>query len=48
MGTASAAASAAPPSTATGNGSPLWMAISPDAYAALPQKAAWPKESRPV
>ncbi len=48
MGTASTAANAAPPSTATGNGSPLCSAMRPAAYAEPPQNAACPKDSRPV
>ena len=41
-------ATRAPPSTATGNGAPAWTATRPVTYAELPQKAAWPKDSRPV
>jgi hypothetical protein len=48
MGTASTAAASAPPSTASGNGSPLCVAISPAAYAEVPQNAAWPNDRSPV
>ena len=48
MGTARIMAQIAPPITATGNGTPAWMAIKPVVYADVPQKAAWPKDSRPV
>jgi hypothetical protein len=48
MGTARTAASTAPARTATGNGTPNLLATNPVAYAEVPQKAAWPKDIRPV
>src|SRR5918993_1772831 len=47
-GAASSAAASAPARTASGNGRPRWIAASPVAYADVPQKAACPKDNRPV
>ena len=41
-------AKTAPPSTATGNGTPQWVAMRPVQYAEPPQNAACPKLSSPV
>ena len=47
IGSASAIATSVPARTATGKGSPVWIATSPVAYAEDPQKAACPNDSSP-
>ncbi len=48
VGSAMSIANAAPPSTATGKGMPVLIAIRPVTYAEAPQNAACPNDNSPV